>query len=1573
MKKNLLLWLMAMLFVISGFAQGELYVTYGDTTSSSASMSQSPLPGYYGYHKSAIMYTSEELLLEVGSVITEVSWQTTNATNGSMAPFYIYLLESPDDGIPGTTVWSDLVASATLVYSGNCNITSNGWSSFTLNTPFIYNGGNLVVITVGQGCSQSGGCSKSCKYTGTHATQAWTFCKDNSPIPDDATLATAVSSTYHYKFNIRLSYLQGSVGCHPVSGISVSDIGLNDATVSWIAPEDGGNYLIQYKTSTESWNGDNVMEDYTTETSFSLDGLLDENTTYNVRVANYCGGNDTSAWKGITFKTLCGALTELPQFYDFETPDASSGLPDCWEKSISSSPTNPSCLNSSYSAYAGSYSLYFSSNDNIALLPSLDENFYSLSNLQLRFMLRKGYNESSVVVGFMDDPAATFVPYDTVSVPAGSYPLEYVEQTVLLNNYAGPHSRIALKTISSSAYIDNLYLEVIPDCPPVQDITVTNLDAGSATVTWTGTSDSYLVRYRANNETDWNETDASVDGNTAVISNLEAQTTYIVQIAPDCPETTEESYRGTTFTTGCTAFNLPYTIDFETASAMNCWTVAEEGYDYYYEYYDDYEEENHYPQRTLYFAHDGAFCVALGSQAGYHTVWAAPKMNEDIENIRMEFYSRISSAADMFGTLTVGLMTNPSDTATFVAVDTIPLNNTAYALNVVNFNNTGFYGSDYYIAFRYDGAGADADEAGKIYMDDITIKELPACLEPTSVQAANITSNSADISWISDESTFVLYYQVAGATTFTPVVGIYEQTYTLEELTPNTTYNVKVATLCNDGTESFSQVISFTTHCATESTPYTENFGTSSIPGCWSKYIGLAADAFNGTAPTATNGGWDFSTTYVFNSYHPKLNIYGTGVKYWLVSPIIDLAGLENPALTFDLALTAYGSSNPISDPTSQLDDKFMVIISTDGGATWSEANATVWSNAEGADHVYNQIPYNGEEVTLPLTAYANQTIRIAFYGESTASGGDNDLHINNVYVGEQVACTRPQGLTATAAQTTATLSWNSTAEAFTLYYKQATESGWQQVNNVTLVNGSYELTGLAPATSYVWYVETACGGDELSSNEAYFTTLMMANTLPYYTDFTEGHGWIMNNGSVTNQWITGTPNDTIPSALFVTGNGATAGYQFYLPATVMAEKLFAMPAGDSVHVEFDLIVGGESNNYNVYDYLKVFLSPADEVFTAGLSANAQSDKGNSVNAMDFTADSTVLATSPAFPYVAALSTGSIHISKNMHIPEGSSEAKIVFLWRNDNNGGTAPGAIIRNFSITEADTTPVIVITDPTVSTENASGMTQTTVTLNATITNPDNVTITAKGFEWRATFGGSYQTVTGTGSDNTFTANLTDLTAATSYTFKAFITFNGNTVYGEEVTFNTLPEDVEPCAAPTDLQQLIALKEVGGINIVWTDNAGVTQWNLQYRPLNGEWVPVVVTGEPNYSITGLVNGDVYEIRVQAICDGGVVSEWSSILTATASNSGIENYIENSITLFPNPANDVVNVECTMNNVQFNVTGIEVYDVYGKLVNTINVVENPTRINVSGLANGMYFVRVSTDAGVVTKTFVKK
>jgi hypothetical protein len=56
--------------------------------------------------------------------------------------------------------------------------------------------------------------------------------------------------------------------------------------------------------------------------------------------------------------------------------------------------------------------------------------------------------------------------------------------------------------------------------------------------------------------------------------------------------------------------------------------------------------------------------------------------------------------------------------------------------------------------------------------------------------------------------------------------------------------------------------------------------------------------------------------------------------------------------------------------------------------------------------------------------------------------------------------------------------------------------------------------------------------------------------------------------------------------------------------------------------------------------------------------------------------------------------------------------------------------------------------------------------------------------------------------------------------------------------------------------------------------------------------------------------------------------------------------------------------------------SGVEVLDVYGKVVRTVVGANNysplQTRINILDLAAGIYFVRMVTDKGMVTKPFVK-
>ena len=95
-----------------------------------------------------------------------------------------------------------------------------------------------------------------------------------------------------------------------------------------------------------------------------------------------------------------------------------------------------------------------------------------------------------------------------------------------------------------------------------------------------------------------------------------------------------------------------------------------------------------------------------------------------------------------------------------------------------------------------------------------------------------------------------------------------------------------------------------------------------------------------------------------------------------------------------------------------------------------------------------------------------------------------------------------------------------------------------------------------------------------------------------------------------------------------------------------------------------------------------------------------------------------------------------------------------------------------------------------PTVTTGSATAVTESGATLNATITNPDNATITFMGFEYKVSGSNtSYTTVEGTSNGNNFTATLTDLTEGTEYTYHAVIAYDNdnNTVTGSELTFTT------------------------------------------------------------------------------------------------------------------------------------------------------------------------------------------
>ncbi|MFO7895583.1 MAG: choice-of-anchor J domain-containing protein [Candidatus Cloacimonadales bacterium] len=174
--------------------------------------------------------------------------------------------------------------------------------------------------------------------------------------------------------------------------------------------------------------------------------------------------------------------------------------------------------------------------------------------------------------------------------------------------------------------------------------------------------------------------------------------------------------------------------------------------------------------------------------------------------------------------------------------------------------------------------------------------------------------------------------------------------------------------------------------------------------------------------------GWacdDFANITEPPNKSARINIYGTARNNWLFTPLINLDNCPDAELSFDIALTQYGAN------TSAIlgsDDRVDLIISTDGGLSWSENNALIGWNAE------SEIGITAQEITLDLGEYSGY-IKLGFYGESFVANEDVDFFVDNL----QIASTSvfpPTDLVYSLDENLVNLSWQEPTEAQPSNYK---------------------------------------------------------------------------------------------------------------------------------------------------------------------------------------------------------------------------------------------------------------------------------------------------------------------------------------------------------------------------------------------------------------------------------------------------------------------------------------------------------------------------------------------------------
>ena len=79
----------------------------------------------------------------------------------------------------------------------------------------------------------------------------------------------------------------------------------------------------------------------------------------------------------------------------------------------------------------------------------------------------------------------------------------------------------------------------------------------------------------------------------------------------------------------------------------------------------------------------------------------------------------------------------------------------------------------------------------------------------------------------------------------------------------------------------------------------------------------------------------------------------------------------------------------------------------------------------------------------------------------------------------------------------------------------------------------------------------------------------------------------------------------------------------------------------------------------------------------------------------------------------------------------------------------------------------------------------------------------------------------------------------------------------------------------------------------------------------------------------------------------------------------GIADAENNNVSVYPNPANNVINVNSTSN-----ISNVEIYTITGQKVGDFTANSNHTAISTSNLTNGLYLMRIHTENGVINKKF---
>ena len=887
--------------------------------------------------------------------------------------------------------------------------------------------------------------------------------------------------------------------CRYVKDIAASNISSSSADIAWTAG--GTETSWDVVVSTTPMDTSNSVR--VTSTAYNATSLA-ANTDYYVAVRAVCSASDKSPWIYGEFKTKA-TVVHLPYDQDFD-----GAVPEMvtW-----SAEENANTWSIGSAVGNGGKSMYISKDKGVTAeygnaeshsMAYVTVDFDNSPKFAISFdWIGRGSDYESKEGGYWEqDYMMVYMVPDSTELPKtwsqeqsnwfnnvpGARTIgrkKYLNRSrwttvsdTLPSSYAGTKRKLIFMWLNDEGMysaptmaVDNISI-VGYDCNTPSKVVLDTISTDLARIHWSkgGSETSWIIEYKKADAATW--TSVTVSDTVYSFSGLDANTDYRVRIKAVCTGGNRYSaWLLYAFHTRCAAQaigNTQIIYDFNSylGKLPECWTrtLARQSSVITYPVVGKFEE---YSRDTLLmFGGISTQIVATGEYI------------EDVHRVELEF-DLIKESSLASGTMELGVLSNPYDSSTFVAVHDLSSMLTVRVKTPQHFSlslssaPTG----NHYIAFRQ--TITNSAHKGRYGIDNLNIHLVPTCLKPDGIIFNNTHDSSAstmEVNWTpgGSESEWVLQYKRTDSAKWTSVKVSGQPIYTIRNLSPQTHYEVRIRAVCQPNDSSFwTPIRRFDTQCAADTLPFVENFSGCSFSNfppnsCWGRYTQSASQVFGGAALSNLGTNWTYSENGhgINNGGKAKVNIYGTTLSAWLVTPPILLQ--SGSKLEFDIALTENGNGTPASG--TRVDDKFMVVVSADGGDTWMQENATVWSNDSTGTYVFNDITNTVNHYSIDLSKYSG-VVKIAFYAESSVTGnGNNDLHLDNIKV-HKPHITPPTVVTLDAdniGDNTATLHRRITEGTYPIdadgfYYKAASGSQWTPTTDSV-------VTGLIRGTKYQFY-----------------------------------------------------------------------------------------------------------------------------------------------------------------------------------------------------------------------------------------------------------------------------------------------------------------------------------------------------------------------------------------------------------------------------------------------------------------------------------------------------------------------